>query len=69
MAFLSDVQELKSGLILFRRADVKHGNWYCRIKVPNVDRYKTVSLKTSDINEARDKAFDHDADIRFRVKH
>jgi integrase len=26
-------------------------------------------LKTSDINKARDMAFDHDADIRFRVKH
>jgi integrase len=69
MAFLTDVQELKSGLVLFRRTDVKHRNWYCRIKVPKEDRYKTISLKTSDLNEARDKAFDHDADIRFRVKH
>ncbi|MBI4082618.1 MAG: site-specific integrase [Candidatus Lambdaproteobacteria bacterium] len=69
MAFLTDTQELKPGLIIFRRADVKHRNWYCRIKVPQQDRYKTVSLKTSDLNEARDKAFDHDADIRFRVKH
>ena len=69
MTFLTDVQELKSGLIIFRRTDVKHRNWYCRIKVPKEDRYKTVSLKTSDINDARNKAFDHDADIRFRVKH
>ena len=69
MAFLSDVQELKTGLVIFRRADVKHRNWYCRIKVPNVDRYKTISLKTSDINQAKDKAFEHDADVRFRVKH
>ncbi len=69
MSFLVDVQELKTGLIIFRRSDVKHCNWYCRVKVPKEDRYKTISLKTSDINEARDKAFDHDADIRFRVKH
>ena len=69
VSFLVDVQELKTGLIIFRRADVKHRNWYCRVKVPRENRYKTISLKTSDINEARDKAFDHDADIRFRVKH
>lgn len=49
MGFLIDTQELKPGLIIFRRADVKHRNWYCRIKVPRDDRYKTVSLKTADI--------------------
>jgi integrase len=69
VSFLVDVQELKTGLIIFRRADVTHRNWYCRVRVPNEDRYKTISLKTSDIREARDKAFEHDADIRFRVKH
>ena len=69
MAFLTDSQELKSGLVIFRRADVKHKNWYCRVKIPKEDRYKIISLKTSDINEAKNKAFDHDADIRFRVKH
>jgi integrase len=50
MAFLIDVQELKSGLIIFRRAGVKHRNWYCRIKLSQEDRYKTVSLKTADID-------------------
>jgi hypothetical protein len=30
MAFLIDTQELKPGLIIFRRGDVKHHNWYCR---------------------------------------
>jgi integrase len=67
--FLTDVQELKKGLIIFRRADVQHKNWYCRVKVPGTSLYKTISLKTSDINEAKDKAFDHDSDIRFRVRH
>jgi len=67
--FLVDVQELKPGLILFRRSDVTHHNWYCRIKVPGEDRYKTLSLKTSNVNEARDKAYDHEVDVRFRVKH
>jgi integrase len=69
MAFLVDTQELKPGLIIFRRADVKHRNWYCRIRVPRTDRYKTVSLKTGDIDAARDRAFDQDADVRFRIKH
>lgn len=69
MAFVPDSQELKSGLIIFRRGDVRHRRWYCRIKVPGGDRYKTVALKTSDIETARERAFDHDADIRFRIKH
>lgn len=69
MAFLVDTQELKPGLVIFRRADVKHRNWYCRIKLPQEDRYKTVSLKTADIDAARAKAFDQDADVRFRIKH
>ena len=71
MSFLTDVQELKTGLIIFRRADVEHKNWYCRIRVPDQiqNRYKVISLKTPNEREARDKAFDHDSDIRFRVKH
>ncbi len=69
MSFLVDAQTLKTGLVIFRRADVKHRNWYCRIKLPNADRYKTVSLKTPDINAARDLAFDQDAEVRFSVKH
>lgn len=69
MTFLRDVQEIKTGLIIFRRNDVKHQNWYCRLKIPKKDRYKTLSLKTSNFSEARDKALEHDADLRFRVKH
>jgi len=69
MAFLIDTQELKPGLIIFRRADVKHRNWYCRVKLPKADRYKTVSLKTADIDAARERAYDQDSDVRFRIKH
>ena len=69
MSFIIDKEELKPGLILFRRGDVGHKNWYCRIKLPKADRYKTVSLKTSDLHEARSRAFDVDADVRFRIKH
>ncbi|HWB50488.1 MAG TPA: site-specific integrase [Stellaceae bacterium] len=69
MTFLTDKEELKPGLVIFRRTDVQHRNWYCRIKVPKTDRYKTLSLKTADIAAARDRAYDHDADLRFRVKH
>jgi integrase len=69
MTFIIDRQDLKPGLMIFHRADVEHDNWYCRIKIPDEDRYKIVSLKTPDINTAKERAFDHDADIRFRVKH
>ncbi len=69
MAFIADKQELKPGLVIFRRTDVAHRRWYCRIQLPKTDRYKTVSLKTADQGEARDKAYDADADIRFRLKH
>lgn len=64
-----DAQELKDGLTIFRRGDVKHQNWYCRIKLPEADRYKTVSLKTADLREARNRAFDQDAEVRFSLKH
>lgn len=43
--------------------------WYCRMKMPKADRYKTVSLKTTDLDVARERAFEQDADIRFRLKH
>ncbi len=69
MAFLTEKEELKPGLILFRRGDVGHRMWYCRMKMPKADRYKTISLKTTDISAARERAFDQDADIRFRIKH
>jgi integrase len=69
MAFVTDKEELKPGLIIFRRSDVQHRNWYCRVKLPRADRYKTFSLKTSDVHSARERAFDHDADVRFRLKH
>jgi hypothetical protein len=35
----------------------------------SIKRYKTVSLKTTDISAARERAFDQDADVRFRIKH
>jgi integrase len=69
MAFVTDKQELKPGLVIFRRSDVQHRRWYCRVKLPKEDRYKTFSLKTEREDIARDKAFDHDADVRFRLKH
>jgi integrase len=67
--FLIDKQELHPGLIIFRRGDVKHHNWYCRIKIPKEDRYKTISLETADINEAKKKATRHSYDIETRIEH
>jgi integrase len=69
MAFIVDAEELKKGLIIFRRGDLRHRSWYCRMRLPNADRYKTVSLKTTDIDAARERAFDQDSDLRFRIKH
>ena len=69
MAFITDKEELKPGLIIFRRGDVTHRNFYCRVKLPKDDRYKTIALGTPDREAARDRAFDHDADVRFRLKH
>lgn len=68
MTFVTDKEVLKPGLIIFRRADVQHRNWYCRVKVPKEDRYKTVSLKTDDINAARAQAWDHDGEVRYASK-
>ena len=68
MAFIIDKEELKPGLILFRRGDVAHRNWYCRIKLPKADRYKTFSLRTERITEARERAEDHASEIRWQIK-
>lgn len=56
MAFITDKEVLKSGLIIFRRGDVEHRNFYCRIKLPKEDRYKTISLHTADRESARNRA-------------
>lgn len=66
--FIKDKEELKPGLIIFRRADVQHSNWYCRVKVPKADRYKTFSLKTDDVNAARSKAWRHDANVEYAIE-
>lgn len=66
--FLTDVQKLSSGLILFRRSDVQHKNWYCRIKVPKTNRYKTISLKTPDEREAKNMALRHEVAIDIKVE-
>jgi integrase len=69
VAFITDKEQLKSGLIIFRRGDVAHRNFYCRVKLPREDRYKTIALRTADPTAAREQAFDADADVRFRIKH
>jgi integrase len=68
MTFMSDKEQLKKGLVIFRRTDVKHNNWYCRVRVDDLKKYKTVSLKTPDVNAARDKALDVYAETRFKVQ-
>jgi integrase len=67
--FIIDKEELKPGLILFRRSDVQHRNWYCRVKVPKEDRYKTVSLKTDNIQTARTLAWEQESEVRYAIKH
>ncbi len=74
MSFQTDTHVLKDGLVIFRRADVKHRLWYCRMAIPRerrdgANRYKTVCLKTADEGAARNAAFDQDAELRFKIKH
>jgi hypothetical protein len=69
MAFITDKEELKSGLIIFRRGDVTHRNFYCRVKMPKDDRYKTIALGTSNPESARELAIEKDAEIRVLLKH
>jgi hypothetical protein len=69
MSFIVDKEELKPGLIIFRRGDVAHRNFYCRVKLPKEDRYKTFSLKTPEIVTARQMAYRKEVDIEFRIEH
>lgn len=57
MAFVTDKEELKPGLIIFRRGDLQRRQWYCRVRLPKATRYKTIALKTTDISIARQEAF------------
>ena len=47
MGFILDKEQVKKGLIIFRRGDVVHNEFYCRVRIKNEDRYKTISLRTS----------------------
>jgi integrase len=69
MKFITDKEQIKAGLIIFRRGDVGHDQYYCRVRIQNEDRYKTISLKTSDRQSALDEALEHYANIRIMVKH
>lgn len=69
MAFVTDKEVIKPGLIIFRRGDVSHRNFYCRVKMPREDRYKTIALGTDDLSAARGLAIDRDAEIRVLLKH
>jgi len=69
MVFMLDKQELKPGLVIFRRKDVQHHEWYCRMKVPDMDRYKTIALETTDEKAARAAAFDHEREMYIKIKH
>lgn len=86
--FIIDKEQLKPGLIIFRRSDVKHRNWYCRVKIIREDtpgearndpkrkelkqkyrdKYKTVGLRTDDINTARRLAWDEDGNVRYALR-
>lgn len=67
MAML-DRTEIQSGIIIYRRSDVVHHDWYCRLKVPKQNRYKYVSLDTPDMKLARDKAVHEYARLLFKVE-
>jgi hypothetical protein len=69
LAFITDNEQLKPGLIIFRRGDVAHSNFYCRIKLPKADRYKTIALGTNDVRAARELTVDKDAEILVLLMH
>ncbi|MEJ0027709.1 MAG: site-specific integrase [Rhizomicrobium sp.] len=69
MAFMMDKEEVKRGVVIFRRADVDHKDWYCRMRLPKQDRYKTVSLKTPYIEDARRMAGEQEIELRVAIKH
>jgi len=64
-----DVHKLNAGLVIYRRSDVQHKNWYCRIKLAKEDRYKRISLKTANIDEAKVAALRHDIAIETKLQH
>ena len=61
-------QELKPGLVIFQRSDVKHKDWHCRMKVPGQDRYKLFSLKTTDQHAARTEAFKQETRMHIKIE-
>jgi integrase len=61
-------QELKPGLVIFQRSDVKHKDWHCRMKVPDQDRYKLFSLNTTDVNAARTEAFKQETRMHIKIE-
>ena len=66
--FMVDVHKLSDGLIIYRRSDVQHKNWYCRIKLPKEDRYKRISLKTPHLDEAMKAAVRHEIAIETKMQ-
>lgn len=60
---------MEKGLIIFRRGDVVHDEFYCRVRIKNEDRYKTISLRTADRQTARYLALQADSDICNRLKY
>jgi integrase len=64
LACITDREELKPDLIIFRRSDVQH----LPGQVPKADRQTVVPLKTSDINAARGLAWDQDGAVRYAIK-
>jgi len=66
--FMVDVHKLGPALIIYRRSDVQHKKWYCRIKLPKEDRYKRISLKTTDIEEAKIAALKHQIVIETKME-
>ncbi len=67
--FVIDKEVLNKGLIIFRRGDVLHREFYCRVRVQHERRYKTIALKTEDRTTARTLAQDAQVEVRYAVKH
>jgi integrase len=66
--FMVDVHKISDVAIIYRRTDVQHRNWYCRIKLPNQDRYKRISLKTASFEDAKRMAVRHEVAIETKIE-
>lgn len=67
--FYNDARTVMPGLMLYRRNDVQHQNFYARISLHGQRKYKVVSLGTESFDLARDKATKRFYEVQYALEH